>query len=130
MLSCSSSASELTTNGASCVPKGVASLALFLGLGLGACCLTWLSSSCLGKWEGWGQISSQGPWVVVLGWPRGPIASVIPALPSSCFVQAYASVGLVLCKPGELVLGHLVGGAVFVPGLPPSRRGPWINVDS
>ena len=54
VLSCPSSSSELTTKGASCVVKGVASLALFLGFGLDASSLTWFSCSCLEEWVGQG----------------------------------------------------------------------------
>ena len=60
----------------------------------------------------------------------GPITSLAPALSSSSPVETNASVGLLLGKSAEFVLGHLVGGVVSVPRLPPNGGSPWVYVDS
>ena len=66
--------------------------------------------------------------VEVLIWSGGPITSA-PALSSSGPIETNASVGLLLGKSGEFVLGHLVGGVVFVPRLPPGGGSPGVHVD-
>ena len=61
---------------------------------------------------------------MVLVWSGGPITSFTPALSSSSPVENNTSVGLLLGKSAEFVLGHLVGGVVFVPRLPPGGGSP------
>ena len=51
--------------------------------------------------------------------PGGPTTSSSVSLSSSGPVETDTSVCLLLCKSVEFVLGHLVGGVVFVPRLPP-----------
>ena len=65
-----------------------------------------------------------------LGWPKRPIAPLGPVMPSSCFVQAYAPVGLLLGELGQLIFGDLVRSVMPVLGFSPCRGCPWIHVDS
>ena len=122
-MSWSFSSSELISKGASWVVKEVASLALFLGFGLhssSSSFLILLSCTCLEKWRGQGpdmRPSALGLYFLVgLG---GPTTSSSVSLSSSGPVETNTSVCLLLCKSVEFVLGHLVGGVVFVPRLPP-----------
>ena len=130
-MSCSSSSSsELITTGGSCGLKGVASLVLFLGFGLASSFLTLLSFHCLGDGEVQGpdiRPKALGLWSLFgLG---GPITSSAPTLSSSSPIEANTSAGLLLGKSAEFVLGHLVGGVVFVPRLPPGGGSPGFHVD-
>ena len=56
---------------------------------------------------------------ILLSWSGGPTTSSSVSLSSGSPVETDTSVCLLLCKSVEFVLGHLVGGVVFVPRLPP-----------
>ena len=51
------------------------------------------------------------------------------ALSSSSLIEADSSMGLLLGESTEFVLGHLVGGVMFVPRLPPGGGCPGVQVD-
>ena len=130
VLSCSSSSSKLMTTGVSYGLKGVASLILFLGLGLASSFLTLLSFCCLEEGE------VQGPDIrpKALGlWPLFGLGDQLllllqPCLPAVLLrlipLWVFCWVNLL-----EFVLGHLVGGVVFVPRLPPGGGSPGVQVD-
>ena len=67
-------------------------------------------------------------------WPlfglREPITSSVlqPCLPAG-LIEADSSMGLLLGESTEFVLGHLVGGVVFVPRLPPGGGSLGVHVD-
>ena len=65
-----------------------------------------------------------------LVWPGGTIVFLVPVFHSSCFVQVYASMGLVLGEPCQLIFGDFVRSMMSVPGVSPSRGCLWIHVDS
>ena len=52
-----------------------------------------------------------------------------PALSSSSLIEADSSMGLLLGESTEFVLGHLVGGVVFVPRLSLGGGSPGVQVD-
>ena len=56
----------------------------------------------------------------------GPSTSSTPALSSSSLIEADSSIGLLLGKSTEFILGHLVGGVMFVPSLPPGGGSPGV----
>ena len=118
------------TTGASYGLKGVASLILFLGLGLASSFLTLLSFCCLEEGE------VQGPDIrpKALGlWPLFGLGDQLLLLLQPCLPAVLLRLiplwVILLGKSTEFVLGHLVGGVVFVPRLPPGGGSPGIHID-
>ena len=82
------------------------------------------------RWGGAGTCyQAKGSWVVILIWSGGPNTSFTPALSTSSLIEADSSMDLLLGKSAEFVLGHLVGGVVFVPRLPPGGGSPGVHIN-
>ena len=69
------------------------------------------------RWGGAGTCyQAKGSWVVILIWSGGPNTSFTLTLSTSSLIEADSSMGLLLGKSAEFVLGHFVGGVCLFHG--------------